>query len=110
MRSDWRRQPACALGRVGGGGRAALGVQPCAAAAPAPAPRRAAHQTHGAALYEMCSHTVYIHKDLLIFSSVWRLYALRCLQLSQIAMSRRSCCSSFCLAVHGLGHTKAPGE
>ena len=82
MRPELCRESARALGCVSGGGRAALRVQPRAAAAPAPAPRRAAHQAQGAALYETCSHTIYKHKDLLIFSSVWHMYALRRLQLS----------------------------
>ncbi len=86
MRSDWRREPARALGCVGGGGRAALRVQPRAAAAPAPAPRRAAHQAHGAALHEMCSHTIYEQQTLLMSSTIWHLHALCYLQLPQIPM------------------------
>ena len=86
MRSDWRREPARALGCFGGGGRAALRVQPRAAAAPAPAPHRAAHQAQGATLHEMCSHMIYRQHTLLMSSTTWQLHALCYLQLPQRPM------------------------
>ena len=111
-RSEWRRESARALGCVGGGGRAALGVQPRAAAAPAPAPRRVAHQAQGAALDDMRCHTICRCKRCahaqLSLASVCTLVSAAFPDTH--STRQKSCCSSFCLAVHGLGPIKAPGE